>query len=144
MANSEAFSIKPKSIEKAMLSPTDKTIFSSKPSLFNFRIERRRKPGIKVKKIKPTTSLKTEISSRTAILVRAIMIIARPNHLIGDKVTPCSAIFYSSQASQDTPVSVYCCLVGIFPLNEFPGIPCDFIEVGMIQSPDNILGNAFW
>ena len=79
------FSIKPKSIEKAMLSPTDKTIFSSKPSLFNFRIERRRKPGIKVKKIKPTTSLTTGMSKRMAILVRAIMIVDRPNHLAGDK-----------------------------------------------------------
>jgi len=53
-----------------MLSPTDRTIFSAKPSLFNFRIDRRRKPGIKVKKIKPENCLTTGMSKRVARLVR--------------------------------------------------------------------------
>ncbi len=66
MASSELFTAKPKSIKKATLSPTDRTIFSTKPSLFNFRMKRKRKPGIKVRKIKPEICLKTGISRSTA------------------------------------------------------------------------------
>jgi len=93
MANSEAFSIKPKSIEKATLIPTDKTIFSVSPSLFILRASRKRKPGIKVKKIKPKICLKSGMFKRMLMLVRTIMIIIRPNHLIGDKFIPRSVIF---------------------------------------------------
>ena len=70
MASSEPFSANPKSIEKATLSPTDRTIFSVSPSLFNFRILRMRNPGTKVRKRKARTCLKMGISKNTARFVK--------------------------------------------------------------------------
>ncbi len=80
--SSKLFSVSPKSMEKAILSPTDKTIFSTKPSLFNFRMESIRKPGIKVRKIKPETCLRMGISKITAMPVRATAVAMKANHLI--------------------------------------------------------------
>ncbi len=48
-ANSTLFNRRPKSIEKAILNPTESTIFSAQPRLFSFSINIKRKPGIKVK-----------------------------------------------------------------------------------------------
>ena len=99
MASSKPFNAKPENIRKVRLSPTDRTIFSTKPNLFNFRMFRKRKPGIKVKKIKLEICLRMGISRRMAILVTAIIAIIKLNHLVGDRFIPCSAIFYPFPAT---------------------------------------------
>ena len=42
----------PRRKRNAKLSPTDRAIFSHQPNRFNLKIQRRRKPGIKVNKTK--------------------------------------------------------------------------------------------
>ena len=63
-ASKTTFIINPKNIEKEMLSPTDRTIFSTEPSLFSFRVVRMRKPGIKVRKMNAEISLSSGMLNR--------------------------------------------------------------------------------
>ena len=95
MASSEPLSAQPKSMEKATLSPTERTSFSVSPNLFRLIMERKRKPGKKVRKIKPDTCLKTGMSRRIEILVTATTAAIEPNHLTGADLAS-SAVTYAS------------------------------------------------
>ena len=63
-ANSRLFMANPKNMMKATLNPIAKTICSTSPSLFNFSMYTRSKPGMMVRKKKLIKCLKMGISKR--------------------------------------------------------------------------------
>jgi len=130
----------PKSIRKAMLSPTDKTSFSNMPSLFNLRRKRMSSPGMKLRRAKPKACLKTGISKN---IVRAVDIRRMEN-----KAKPmrgacfCLSMVYSpSQAVQYVTPSLQHYLIGIFFLNKSPGILCYAVQSWMAESSGNPFSN---
>lgn len=64
---------KPASIKKEMLSPTDKTNFSTNVNLFRERAWRIRNPGINVKKMKQKNCLMNGIFNSVEKIVTAII-----------------------------------------------------------------------
>jgi len=122
----------PKNIKREMLSPTDKTVFSVSPSLFSFRMERMRNPGIMEKKVSPKTCLKRGMFRKIERSVARKNTNNKKNLLALDVFSNSIILTFTQKLAQYLPVPLHCLLEGKLPLHKSTGILGDLFKIWMI------------
>lgn len=88
-------------VENAILIPTDNTIFSVMPSLFNFSTWRIRSPGTMVKKMNPRNCLKIGMSRRIEMSVAMRNTSIRRKNLLADQLLNNSVIAQNAASYEE-------------------------------------------